>query len=64
MTTTNGTKDALRIAELEGELQLMAWLLAENQHRVLRLAASVAALLAQQMQPQVQDNIMQQLLHQ
>ena len=47
---------------VEEKLDQCAWLIAELQYRNLRLATTLAALLAQQAQPQVQQTMLQQLL--
>lgn len=60
-TTPNGTTTEQRIAKLEHDLALSTWLLAEASSRLTRLATVVAAQMAQQMQPQMQKAILDQL---
>jgi hypothetical protein len=50
-----------RIERLESDIQLLAWLYAEQAFRSLQVATAMAAMLAQQMQPQMQQAILQQL---
>jgi len=57
VTAQNGD----RLAKLEEQMAVTAWLLAEARHQNLLLATSVAALLAQRMQPQIQAHILEQL---
>jgi hypothetical protein len=59
----SATTDA-RVELLEQQVQLLAWLLAEQSYRSIRLATMVAAMVAQQMQPQLQQNILNQLMDQ
>ena len=47
---------------VEDQLRLCAWLIAELQFRNLRLATTLAGMLAQQMQPQVQQSVLSQLM--
>jgi hypothetical protein len=58
MTGENGD----RVAALEEQMQLMAWLLAETRHQNLLLAKGVAALLAQRLKPAVEQQILSQLM--
>jgi hypothetical protein len=56
---TNGIAPPLTVEE---QLQIAAWLIAELQYRNLRLASTLAGMLAQQMQPQVQQSMLNQLM--
>ena len=50
-----------RIADLEWGMQAMIWLHTEKAQQLERLALAVAGLLAQQIQPHLQEVIKQQL---
>ena len=58
----NGDQVELRLAGLDTKVDMLIWLLAERDQRIERLAVTVAALLAQAYQPQVQQQIVGQLL--
>jgi hypothetical protein len=51
-----------RLATLEQQVGVLAWLHAELGHKHFLLATSVATLLAQQMQPQLQQSILRKLM--
>jgi hypothetical protein len=59
--TRNGSATDARITKLENDLALMAWLHAEQTGKVERLAGAVAAMMAQHMQPQMQQAILARL---
>lgn len=58
----NGDQLELRLAGLDTKVDMLIWLLAERDLRIERLATTVAAMLAQMYQPQVQQQIVSQLL--
>lgn len=58
----NGDVLELRVAGLDTKVDMLIWLLAERDQRIERLAVTLAALLAQAYQPQVQQQIVGQLL--
>jgi hypothetical protein len=51
-----------RIATLEEQVQLLAWLHAEVVFGTTKMAHALAAMLAQQMQPQIHAALLQQLM--
>jgi len=59
---SNGAEPEAPPPTVEQQLQLCAWLIAELQYRNLRLATTLATMVAQQMQPQVQQSVLTQLL--
>lgn len=59
--TQNGTTTELRLADLEGRVETLTWLLAEKSQQVMSLATAMGALLAQQLQPQVQQQVQQMI---
>jgi hypothetical protein len=61
---TNGAQPVTPLAEMsvDEKFALCAWLIAELQYRNLRLATIVAAQVAQQMQPQVQQSVLTSLM--
>ncbi|HVQ84594.1 MAG TPA: hypothetical protein VMS84_07445 [Mycobacterium sp.] len=61
-TTRNGTASAAKIAELEGQVALLNWCVAEQRQQIIRMGMTLAAMLAQQMQPQMQQTVLNQLL--
>jgi hypothetical protein len=56
------TKNGDRVAALEEGQRIAAWLIAEQQHRNNTLAIAVAQLMAQRIQPAVQQQILSKLL--
>jgi uncharacterized coiled-coil protein SlyX len=60
-TTRNGSATDARIAALEQKVELLDWWRAEQAQTITRLASALAAMLTQQMQPQVQQAILAQL---
>ena len=57
--TANGAVAELTV---EQKIDLLAWLHAEQGQKIAKTAALVATLMAQQMQPQVQQAILQRLM--
>lgn len=65
MTATqarNGSVTEARLTAMQEQLNLMAWLHAELAAKCERMAAAVAAMLSQQMQPQMQQAILSRLM--
>jgi hypothetical protein len=58
----NGDQLELHLAGLDTKVDMLIWLLAERDQRIERLATTLAAMLAQAYQPQVQQQIVGQLL--
>ena len=61
-TTTNGDMQALAIANLQQAVATLAWLHAEQDQKIARMALAISAIMAQMAQPQVQQTILNQLL--
>jgi hypothetical protein len=61
-TTRNGSTAAAKVAHLEEQVVLLQWCVAEQKQQIMRLGAALAALLTQQMQPQMQQTLLSQLL--
>lgn len=59
---TNGTAPEMVELTAEQKLDTLIWLHAELVCKVDRVAGALSAMLAQQMQPQVQQAILQRLL--
>jgi hypothetical protein len=62
MTAGNGTQATADIELLQQQVVLLAWLHTEQAMQVQRLAVALAGILAQMAQPQMQQNIINQLL--
>jgi hypothetical protein len=58
----NGSRTEQRVAALEEQMQVLAWLHTEKAAQVIALAQALAAMLAQAYQPQVQNAITARLL--
>jgi len=61
-TTTNGDAQSLAIANLQYGVAVLAWLHAEQDQKIARMALAISAIMAQMAQPQVQQTILNQLL--
>jgi hypothetical protein len=60
--TKNGSATSAKIAALEEKVELLDWYRAEQAEQIKKLAMAMAGLLAQAMQPQMQQGIVGQLL--
>jgi hypothetical protein len=60
--TANGSQIKARVEKLEADVQVLAWLHTEQQQRVVTTAATVAGLVADQMQPRVKQEILRRLM--
>jgi hypothetical protein len=58
----NGSQIKARVEKLEQDVTLLAWLHTEQQQRVVSMAAMVAGLVAEQMQPRVKQEILRRLM--